>query len=70
MKARQITPVYHILPLRNPSADAVYWRSRPYEERLAALEQIRNEYHTWKGDVQPGIQTVYKIVKIKARPLV
>lgn len=65
MKARQIAPVVRILPLRSSSADADYWRSRPYEERLAALEQIRNEYHTWKGDVQPGLQRVYTIVKRK-----
>jgi hypothetical protein len=65
MRVRQIAPFYRIRPLRSNSTDAAYWRSRPYEERLAALEQIRNEYHTWKGDVQPGLQRVYTIVKRK-----
>lgn len=25
--------------------EADYWRTRSYEERLAALEEIRREYH-------------------------
>ena len=42
---------------------AEYWRSLPYQARLAALEQIRQEYHHWKNDAQPGIQRVYTITK-------
>jgi hypothetical protein len=26
-------------------AESTFWRERPYAERLAALEQIREEYH-------------------------
>lgn len=43
--------------------DAAYWRSRPYVERLAALEELRQSYHHWKDDAQPGFQIVYSIVK-------
>lgn len=42
---------------------AKYWRTRSYVARLAALEQIRQEYHHWKKDAQPGLQRVYTIVK-------
>jgi hypothetical protein len=40
-----------------------YWRMRSYQARLAALEQIRQEYHHWKNDAQPGLQRVYTITK-------
>lgn len=42
---------------------AEYWRTQSYQARLAALEQIRQEYHKWKKDAQPGFQRVYTIVK-------
>lgn len=63
MKAREIAPVYQILPHTAAKGDAVYWRSRPPSERIAALESIRGEYHAWKNDVQPGFQRVYQIIK-------
>jgi len=41
----------------------VYWRSKSYQARLLALEEIRQEYHRWKYHAQPGFQRVYSIVK-------
>jgi hypothetical protein len=29
-------------------SDAAYWRAQPPLARLAALEEIRREYHRWK----------------------
>ena len=43
--------------------DAAYWRTQPYVARLAALEEIRQEYHVWKYGTEPGFQRVYRIVK-------
>ena len=43
--------------------DAAYWRTLSYQERIEALEQIREEYHRWKADAQPGFQRVYSILK-------
>jgi hypothetical protein len=40
-----------------------YWRSQSYQARLDALEEIRQEYHRWKKDAQPGLQRVYRIIK-------
>ncbi len=31
------------------STDFAYWQTQPYETRLAILEEIRREYHTWIG---------------------
>ncbi|MFO7557643.1 MAG: hypothetical protein R6X10_02345 [Desulfobacterales bacterium] len=43
--------------------DFVFWQSRPYEERLEALEQIRKEYNSWRYDAEQGFQRVYRIIK-------
>jgi hypothetical protein len=43
--------------------DFAYWQSQPYLARLAAVEQIRQEYHHWRYGAEPGFQRVYRIVK-------
>jgi len=43
--------------------DFAYWQSRPYIERLAALESIRNDYIKWAYDSKPGFQRVHRIIK-------
>jgi hypothetical protein len=60
---RSIAPVVKKTRLGEAKNDAAYWRTRSYQERIDALEQIREEYHLWKGDVQSGFQRVYTIVK-------
>ncbi len=42
--------------------DSIYWRTQPYALRLAALEEIRRDYHRWKYDAEPRLQRVYTIV--------
>lgn len=45
--------------------DFVYWQSKSYEERLNALEQIREEYNQWRYNAEQGFQRVCRIVKRK-----
>ncbi|RLT33512.1 MAG: hypothetical protein DWI57_17570 [Chloroflexi bacterium] len=40
-----------------------YWRTQSYEQRLAALEEIRRDYHRWKYNAEPRLQRVYTVVK-------
>jgi hypothetical protein len=47
----------------NMPTDFAYWQTRSFEDRLAALESIRNDYIKWAYDIQPGFQRVYRIVK-------
>lgn len=54
---------YTKVNLHNHTNDFAYWQTRPYQERLATLEQIRQEYHRWRYDVEPRFQRVYRIVK-------
>ncbi|PJB64415.1 MAG: hypothetical protein CO094_13210 [Anaerolineae bacterium CG_4_9_14_3_um_filter_57_17] len=45
------------------SSDFAYWQACSPEARIAALEEIRREYHRWRYDAEPRLQRVYTIVK-------
>jgi hypothetical protein len=62
-KKHSIMPVVKKISLYSANEDAAYWRARPYAERIEALEQIRQEYHHWKYNAEPGFQRVYTIDK-------
>jgi hypothetical protein len=49
---RSIAPVVKKLRLNEVKSDAAYWRTCSYQGRLQALEEIREEYHRWRGDAQ------------------
>lgn len=49
--------------LREQKSDFAFWQSQPYRARLAALEEIRVEYHRWRYDAEPRLQRVYSIIK-------
>jgi hypothetical protein len=49
--------------IRHQQSDFSYWQSRPYQERLATLEEIRREFHQWRYGAEPRFQRVYTIVK-------
>ena len=53
--------------LGEPTNDVAYWLSQPPEARLAALEEIRQEYIRWKYDAQPRFQRVCSIVELVPR---
>jgi hypothetical protein len=55
--------VVNKVSLREQQSDAVYWRTQSYQDRLAALEQIRQEFHRWKYGAEPRLQRVYVIFK-------
>jgi hypothetical protein len=55
-------PVTKVSLHKQPS-DFAYWQSQPYPTRLAALEQIRREYHRWRYGAEPRLQRVHSIVK-------
>ena len=44
-------------------SDFSYWQTVPYERRLEALEEIRNEYIAWKYGPQQRLQRVLKVIK-------
>lgn len=58
-----ISKTYTKLPIHKQKSDFAYWQNQPYEARLAALEQIRREYHQWRYGAEPRLQRVYTIIK-------
>ena len=44
-------------------SDFAFWQTQSYEQRLAALEQIRQDYIVWKYGIDPGFQRVLSVVK-------
>lgn len=44
------------------NASLRYWLSVPVSERLAAVEQIRSEFHAWRRDHEPRLERVARIV--------
>jgi hypothetical protein len=58
-----IKKTYTKVNVREQKSDFAYWQTQSYQARLAALEQIRQEYHRWRYDAEPRLQRVYKIVK-------
>ena len=44
-------------------SDFSFWQSKSYQERIDALEQIRQEYNQWRYHAEQGLQRVYKIIK-------
>jgi hypothetical protein len=59
----RINLVVNKVSLHEQKSDAIYWRLQSYEDRLAALEQIRQEFHRWKYGAEPRLQRVYTITK-------
>jgi hypothetical protein len=64
-KKRQVRESVVKIAMWEHESDFAYWQTQPYAARLAALEQIRQEYHRWQYGVQPRFQRVYRIVKFR-----
>ena len=60
---RDMEKVFRKFNIDSQPTDFAYWQNQPYEKRLAALEEIRNEYHRWKNDSESKFQRVYRIIK-------
>ena len=58
-RTREIAAVAVRTKLGEPPTDLAYWLTQPPEARLAALEQIRQDFIRWKYDVQPRFQRVF-----------
>lgn len=58
-----IKKCYTKVSIHRQKSDFAYWQTQPYQARLAALEQIRQEYHRWRYGAEPRLQRVYTIVK-------
>ena len=58
-----IKPICTLVHIGAQKSDFAYWQTQPYALRLAALEQIRQEFHRWKYGAEPRLQRVYSVAK-------
>ena len=59
----RIAKVVTKVNIQQQTSDFAYWQTQSYQARLAALEEIRQEYHRWRYGAEPRLQRVYSIVK-------
>src|SRR5262245_2345130 len=57
---RSIGCVVTRVRLGESTSDASFWRSQPPAVRLAALEELRREYHLWRYGAEPRLQRVLR----------
>ncbi len=62
-KSNGVQKVVTKVNLYQQRSDFAYWQTQPYLVRLAALEEIRREYHRWSYGAEPRLQRVCTIVK-------
>lgn len=69
--AKRIKRVVKIINVRHNESDFAYWQAQPIRARLAALEEIRREYHRWKYGTEQRFERVVTIANAnKVRYLV
>ena len=49
--------------LSDPDQPWRYWLTRPVEERLAAVEELRCEYHGWTHGSEPRLSRVITVIR-------
>ena len=59
----RIAKVVTKVNIQQQTSDFAYWQTQSYQARLAALEEIRQEYHRWRYGAEPRLQRVYTIAK-------
>jgi hypothetical protein len=55
--------VLKITRLHEQTNDYLYWISRPVNERIDAIEILRNQYMKFRKDVEPRLQRVCFVIK-------
>lgn len=51
--------------LKKLKSDFEYWQKQPISSRLAALQEIKEEYIGWKYDNRQEFQRIYSVIKQK-----
>ena len=55
--------VLKIVSLRSKNSDFDFWQSKSYQDRLAAIELLREQYIKLQKNVQPRLQRVCRVIK-------
>ncbi len=63
MERRRIARVATKLDLHSPNSDLAYWLSRPVEERIGAVTELRHALFGVAEESQSRIQKAVRVVK-------
>jgi hypothetical protein len=55
--------VINKIKIKEQKNDFSYWQKLSCQQRLEALEEIRQQYHQYKYNAEPRLQRIYTIVK-------
>ncbi|MBK8702353.1 MAG: toxin secretion, membrane fusion protein [Saprospiraceae bacterium] len=53
-----------VFKLGEEPKDVFFWQTQSYAARLAALEEIRQSYISWKYGTEQRFQRVYRVVEL------
>lgn len=59
--------VIKIVPLKNAPKDSVYWMSKSSQERIDAIEFLRDQYIKTLPDAEQRFQRVCRIIRKTSR---
>lgn len=63
VKKYSMEKVINKIKIKEQKNDFSYWQKLSYQQRLEALEEIRQQYHQYKYNAEPRLQRIYTIVK-------
>jgi len=49
--------------MTEPDHDYTYWLSRPAEERIEALTQLRRDYEGWTDETEPRLPRIARVLR-------
>lgn len=49
--------------MSDADSDLDFWLSRPVEERLAALVEMRREFEGWTVETEPGLPRTARVLR-------
>lgn len=57
--------VLKIISIKDKQSDYAYWTTKTPQERLEAIEFLRQQYIKYKYDIQQGLQRVCRVINQK-----
>jgi len=60
-----IEKIIKVVRQNSEESDFKYWQEQPYQKRLRTLEEIREEYNSWRYDNKQRFQRISRIIKQK-----
>jgi len=58
-----IEKVVRIIDMKDDRGDLDFWLTKSPAERIDAIEILREQYMRFRGDVQQGLQRVYRVIE-------